>query len=338
MSKIQDLLQGRDEKLDYDKLLAKHEWVIKHSQKCIISPDSDGFLCALFMNHHLDWEVSGFYDGKVMLLKNGIRAQDCIFLDMEVYRKNIRSIGQHMVQYNKQKRPSTWDNFASCIQPNNLRNYDGYNDFRLKYPLATIHLLVSILSYTKKIQLPKSATWPLLFVDGTYQNLFGYPENVLNWLEYLRVKEEWNPLKTVFLNNEHYIHLAMKSMDEFFKRRDEISIPKQRGDRLKISDTDGMPVNSSLKGGEVSLDENAVGRAKRFIQLLHDYTGWRFEDRDWAWDGLIQRKFTKGILGSKDARLNNKSFTALLDRLPVSWAMTAGTTVEYTLEEPDNIL
>ena len=30
-------------------------------------------------------------------------------------------------------------------QLNNLRNYDGYNDFRLKYPLATIHFLIGIV-------------------------------------------------------------------------------------------------------------------------------------------------------------------------------------------------
>ena len=145
MSKIQYPLKCKVEQINYEWVIKRYPWIIKRGQNCILSPDSDGLLCGLFMSTYLDWKIKGFYDGKVMLVDKNISTKDCIFLDMEIFRKEIRSVGHHMAQFNKNKKPSNWDNFNNCIQPNNFRNYDGYNDFRLKYPLATIHLLIGIV-------------------------------------------------------------------------------------------------------------------------------------------------------------------------------------------------
>lgn len=62
------------------------------------------------MSNILDWKVKGFYDGKIILLEKGLSAKDCIFLDMEIFRKNVKSVGHHMVQFNKNRRPSNWSN------------------------------------------------------------------------------------------------------------------------------------------------------------------------------------------------------------------------------------
>lgn len=68
MARIQELLSGRDEKLDYYALLSQHPWIVEKEKKCILSPDSDGLLCGLLVTSVLDWRVCGFYDGKVMLV------------------------------------------------------------------------------------------------------------------------------------------------------------------------------------------------------------------------------------------------------------------------------
>lgn len=203
MAKIQQLLQGHQERIDYEGLIEKHPWIVQKNQQCILSPDSDGLLCGLFMSHILDWQIKGFYDGKVMVLKNGISAAECVFLDMEVYRNHIKSVGHHMVLYNANDIPENWLNFDNCIQANNMRCYDYLHTFRLKYPLATIHLLLGIISSQIKVEIPESAVFPLLFTDGTYQNLFTYPENVLNWLYYLVADDQHNPLRTVYTMELH---------------------------------------------------------------------------------------------------------------------------------------
>lgn len=187
---------------------------------CVLSPDSDGLLCGLFMSSYREWKIVGFYDGKVSLVNKNYLQEKPIFLDMEIFRKEIRSAGHHMLLVNKRHIPQEWNNFDSCIQPNNLRNYDGKNDFRLKYPLATIHMLVSIISYKyRNITIPESAIPALFFTDGVFNVLFKYPENVLNWLHYMRINEDWNPLKPIFENEKYSVFTLMQEMDRFFSKK-----------------------------------------------------------------------------------------------------------------------
>ena len=155
MSKTQKFLEGRDHKINYDDLVKKYPWIIKKNQKCILSPDSDGLLCGLFMSNALDWDIVGFYDGKVLTLKKGESVKDCIFLDMEIFRNYVKSLGHHMVLYNKRQTPKSWFNFDHCIQPNNIRGYDATKSFNLKYPFGAIHLILGIVGHKMKIEIKK---------------------------------------------------------------------------------------------------------------------------------------------------------------------------------------
>ena len=218
MAKIQELLSDKNQQIDYEKLIAENPWIVEENNNCILSPDSDGLLCGLFLSHFLGWKVVGFYDGKVLILKDGISCYDenTCFLDIEVWREGIKSMGHHMLLYNKRYKHDNWDrNFRNCIQPNLMRNYDGAKTFRLKYPLATIHLLLGIVGHRFEIEIPESAICPLLFTDGTYKVLFSYPENVMNWLNYLRVHEKGNTLSAIFLNKKYSVFRLMKAMDDF---------------------------------------------------------------------------------------------------------------------------
>ena len=187
MSNIQRLLENRhNDKINYKEIIEKYPWIVEKNHKAILSPDSDGLLCGLFMAHYFNWTIKGFYDGKVMLLKDGVKPKECIFLDMEIARSDIRSLGHHMLLLNKNSKPENWDtNFKNCIQPNNLREYDGKHNFRLKYPLATIHILMGIVNEHTSVALDENSIPALYFTDGVFNVLFSYPENVLNWLNFL---------------------------------------------------------------------------------------------------------------------------------------------------------
>ena len=337
MSKIQELLSGRTDKINYEEIIKNYPWIVERGQSCILSPDSDGLLCGLFMSTYLNWKVKGFYDGKVMLLDKNVSVKECVFLDMEVFRKNIKSVGHHMVQFNKRKKPSNWDNYKNCIQPNNLRDYDGYNDFRLKYPLATIHLLIGIVGSKIKFKIPETAIRALFFTDGTFNVLFKYPENVLNWLNYLRANEEQNPLKDVFENEKYSVFSLMKAMYEFFRKRDEISIVKERGDRLRISETDGTPANIEKYNNSYKINTEAKERIEKFIKILSNLTDWKYNPSSWTWENLRLYRFTKGDFAGSKIRLNNKTFEKFLSKKPLTWAMTSGQNIEYALEKPDKL-
>lgn len=178
-------------KLDYQKLFEQFSW-LKEANKTIISPDVDGFLCGLLVSYYLRWEIVGFYDGGRVLINKDIKDwRECVFLDMEIYQKNIRSIGNHLLLYNKNQKPQTWsDNFALCINPNNLRDFDKIHDFRKKYPFGTIHFLVCALENMGiKVYIPRNAVGIILFADGVFKNIMNYPENCIDWLEWLNAKE-----------------------------------------------------------------------------------------------------------------------------------------------------
>lgn len=337
MANIQDLLCDKDEKIDFDSIIENYPWIVEKDQNCILSPDSDGLLCGLLMSHLLNWKIKGFYDGKVMLLEKGLSAKDCIFLDMEIFREEIRSFGHHMLLYNINDVPSNWNQFKNSIQPNNLRDYDGCHVFRLKYPLGTIHMLLSIIAHYYDIDISEEAIAPLFFVDGTFNVLFKYPENVMNWLNYLRADEDSSPLKKIFMSEKYSIYGMMLEMDEFFRKRDEISITKERGDRLRISVKDGSPFNIIETDGNYSLEKDAVRRIKEFIGLLSHFTGWKFIEENWLWDEFELFKFTKRDFKGDGKNVNGTNFNELMLKNPLSWAMTSGQNIEYTLEEPDSL-
>lgn len=339
---INDLLKNKDERIDYDAVCQKYSWILARGNHCILSPDSDGLLCGLFMSRFLGWKIVGFYDGKISVVNKTYVDKNPIFLDIEIFRKEIRSMGHHMLLVNKRHVPDSWNNFDNCIQPNNLRNYDGKNNFRLKYPLATIHMLASIVAYKqgKSIVIPESAIPALFFTDGVFNVLFSYPENVLNWLKYLRIDEDWNPLKAIFENEKYSVFTLMKEMDKFFRKRDEISVKNERGDRLRISNKDGSPANiESPKSGLCAISEEAKNRIIEFIKILSEFTTWEYKTDDWqCWDKMKFSQFTKKDFKSDNKTITIQNFADFIKKKPLSWAMTSGDNIEYTLEAPDKLL
>jgi len=166
MTLLDDVMQSRD-RFDPEAVIEKHPWLAAQGQNCIISPDADGQLCALFLSNVLGWNIRGFYDGKAMVCSNGVSPRDCVFVDVEIFRHGVKSFGNHMLMFNSNRPPEDWDrNFANCLSMNNWRGHDR-RVFRRKYPFASIHFLLAILGTRHDIALPPSAAGPLLHADGT---------------------------------------------------------------------------------------------------------------------------------------------------------------------------
>lgn len=332
-----ELLDGQDDRIDYDRVLSAYPWVVEQGHDCIVSPDSDGLLCGLLMTNALNWRVRGFYDGKALVADNSIIPSECVFLDMEIFRSGIRSVGHHMLLYNKNQVPDSWCQFSDALSVNNLRNRDGLHDFRLKYPFGTIHFLLAIVARQAEVPCEPTAVAPLLFTDGTYKNLFGYTENCLNWLQYLRANESDSPLRSLFYEDTYTIHRLMRGMNDCWRTRDEISVSGQRGDRVSITNRGGRGevINMLTSGDGFDFDCQAKLRAERFLELLAEKTGWRYDPRWWCWQQWRLWRFTKRDFKQAKTRVRGDTFAEMLASRPLSFAMTANDNYEYTQEGPD---
>jgi hypothetical protein len=316
--------------IDYGALLQKYPWIAQRDQNCILSPDSDGLLCGLLMSFYLGWKVRGYYDGKILIIEDGFHASDCVFLDMEIFRPNIRSVGQHMVMYDKARLPPNWHHLDNCISANNLRNYDYKNDFKVKYPFGTIHLLLGVLGQGNNIPISKNAIGPLLYTDGTFKNQFNYPENCISWLNFLGASTENNPLQKVFQDPHYSIYELMLELKDFFSKISIIGGGKRGGDKIKISDSKGNSIN--LDPASRRLLPETQAQAENFIRMLAERTGWNFNPGHWSQGPYTVYKFKKGSIKPGKATYND-----LLAQDPVSLAIISGLSIEYTTDESGHL-
>ena len=315
--------------LDYKKIVNKFPWITEKGRYCVISPDCDGQLCALFMSEHLGWKVKGFYDGKVLLIEKGVDPTSVIYLDVEIYRENIYSIGQHMVLPNKNTPPSNWHNFKNCICANNLRELDAKNDFKNKYPFGTIHLLIAVVGSTMNLKKKQEIIAPLLYADGTFKNIFGYPENSLEWLRFIKAAKN-SILQEVFFTQQTSLAEQMEMMKKLFEMIHKIG-GRRGGEKIKISERGGGKTTSVMRdSAQAYIETEEVRKSEEILEILATFTGWKYNKQSWTWDNFNYFQLHKEILG------NTTSFNKrnkLLEVNPVSFAITATNRMEYTIDQ-----
>ena len=333
--------------IDYSNLLSQHTWIIEPNKQCVINADTDGFLCGLLLSHFLNWKIVGYYEGRVLALDASVDPKSCVYIDVEIYRKTVHSIGQHMVLYNKNHKPSNWDNFSSCINPNILRNFDHSSDFQRKYPFATAHLLISILNKAGIMNEINYASYPiLLFADGTYKNILGYVENCIDWFKFLQIDQKHHILNDLFFVKSFTLTELGKIMNEVFETRNlfnavvryvngvEIAVRGARsGHNLIMSDNAGQSVNLCINGdGSCDVYANEKERIVKFIKFLSSVTGHEYKDEAWMWNNLKVYLLTKKIIDPKNGggSMNILKFKSIMEGHALSIANTSTSVWEYT--------
>ena len=320
-------MRNDNEIIKYDLIKNKYSWLISKKQKAIISPDVDGILCGLFMSKYYDWDIVGFYDGKKLAIQKDLKPSECIFLDIEIYRKDIKSCGHHIILYHKDKKPKCFDEkISSCINPNIFRQYDAYKNFPQKYPLAMIHFLLCIISsidLNTKIEISETSITSLLYADGVFKNLLNYPENCIDWLNYLNAKEKSSPIYSIYiLFAKKRIANIIHDLEKIFLEFKKITGGRRGGDKINISDI--------LNG---SFADDSKRKIKELLSFLSNSTKWEYNPQKWILDNLKVLNFSKKI----NDKLNNKNFLKIIKQNPLSWAITATKQIEYILEKPDTI-
>lgn len=319
----------------FSQIPDRFPWLLRRELNCVLSPDCDGFLCGLLMSHLLDWKIRGFYNGRVLAVDESVNHRECVFLDMEIFRPNVRSVGQHMLMFDNRpgRLPANWGGFAQCVSPNNLRGFDFRDNFARKYPLATVHLLMAVLSARGfSVPAPSGAAAPLLYVDGTFKNTMNYPENCLDWLAEMDCENN-SALRAVFCAGGFSPLTLMREMDAFFSALRTVAA--KHPDKLILNNSKGEPAN---------LRDNAIvpaehDKAREFLSLLAKKTGWDFSPELWTcWKNLRIVRFECVNFNPKvtDKDPMNPGFkTRVEGGNPISWAITgAQRGAEMTLDHP----
>lgn len=321
------MAQDSSEKIDYHALLIKYPWIIERGHKCVISPDADGILCGLFMSQYLDWEVVGYYDnGKNLILKNGVGAQECVFLDTEIYRPNIRSIGQHISLLRRENTLINPENYKNCLNPNTLRGRTLKEKFSLKYPLGTIHLLLCIVGDRHAINFADDSFFVILQADGTINRFLDrYSENLYDWLLFLGVESPHNALRSIIRKEVNLMDLN-KEYVAYIQQ-----FVKTKKDKIPISER-GELIAESFNSSQTGFSESCTTAVKKYLEFLSRQTGWKFDEKKWIFDNFHLYQFTK-----RTVRPGVGTFNTAVRENFLSLAITAADIMEYTLELPDRL-
>jgi len=105
--------------------------------------------------------------------------------------------------------------------------------------------------------------------------------------------------------------------------------------------TDCSPFNIEQDTNSPSLkkiNDEAKDRAIRFIKILSKLTTWEFKETNWNWEKLNLYRFSKSDFKADKKNLNNTNYDEFIKKENLlSWAMTSGINIEYTIEEPDKM-
>ena len=87
---------------------------------------------------------------------------------------------------------------------------------------------------------------PLMYADGTFKNIFGYPENSLSWFHFLQATKN-DILREVFFTKQTSTAEQMEMMKNLFQTIREVGGATRGGEKIKISERSGKNIGASYK-------------------------------------------------------------------------------------------
>lgn len=145
---------------------------LEHSKNLVISPDMDGFMSAKLLSLYGGAQVVGAYDKNILILADDINPEECLFVDCDLNRKNLVSIGNHM----RLQRDGMSD---KSFNPNVHFGVTNYTD---KFPFATAFLI----AFATEVQTSPSDHIRMAYADSTLKNLENYSDNMRNWSDRMK--------------------------------------------------------------------------------------------------------------------------------------------------------
>lgn len=296
--------------MNYDQILQFYPWLIQRNQNAIISFDTDGWITGVLLSEILDWKIVGYYDSENLILKHGIQTDNCVFIDVEIFRNSKRSFGHHLIMYDFKNLPADFNHRTEKIfNPNFIRRFDTRNYYRRKYPLATFHLYDKILreSGIGSINLENdealSVVW---FIDGLSNFMDKYKPNIKEWSTYLKI------------DNEYWYQ-------EMYRRGQRNANALARQFINEVSRINNYSCLKRLNNFSVQHLESLVELITRKFQIENKFENFCSED-------YIMLNFNRIILN--DGIRTQQNFDTFWNSNPFSMSTYFQNSISYTLEEP----
>ena len=261
--------------------------LLRHNNKIIVNTDIDGILSAFVLCKYCNCEIVGFSNSAecVWWRSDEITSiYDAVYIDMYVPRKDILTIDQHIIAFDKAALHEIAA-LGTKLNPNidNPRTFLPNSSYYLKYPFGTIHYILAKLGKAG-ISVPfdlqkivstnygdvlKVADFILRADDAMTTSLYSnYVDNAKNWWWWLKDESKMSPnivSLTNYLNScvyESINVLGRKSaIATYFTR--EFGCDSPDGGFSSVTDQNGLVKNSvskyitfffDLLGGNGALD------------------------------------------------------------------------------------
>ncbi len=313
---VEYIAEQRGVPMDYEALAKKAPWLRERGHKMIVSSDLDGLLSGALLSWLLDWKVIGFYDAEniwVLFDHTDILGGEYVFVDHDICRREVISIGHHMLQYNPDiPVPAYAEPDARHVNPNLIRGFNADQHFDKKYPFATIHFLLccynawgNLASY----RIPREFLPLLLHVDSPMRSAVDYDENVLEWLDWLGSRE-------LDFDSPIYPLCAV------LRHTPPIRLLEWR-----------VAIRDKLYGGrrrqcEVNnpTDPQQWTNVRRLLDWVSEISQWAFEWPDFPNLAVQYLKLPRA-----SRHLSKKGFREVMEQSPFSFAITDTKTLNYSL-------
>ena len=247
-----------------NEIFHRFSWLDQKDHDMIVGTDFDGLFSAAFMHEKSGWQIIGLYDFENVWYSpeiSGKQLRKAIWMDLDVYHPQIRSIGHHILKYRlDDKIPHHHHSF----NPNLLRGiYHG--NFQRKYPLGSIHLLIWLFNH----KLPQNQLQKLLLwhPDSSWINgqSHRFRNNVKDWLH------DFVP-NSLMINT--FADIDTKSFEEEMQN---VFFPKIRKAGFSQGRGQVQSRHLKLRGYQCSFDnpDNCLRQLQNMFKLISQITGWK---------------------------------------------------------------
>lgn len=246
----------------------------------VIGDDLDSLLSAMYLYQRFGWPVVGVYcqytrlwhAGDATDFREKLLAGKLFAVDLDIYHAAIPSLGHHIIAC---ASDDELPGHTHSLNPNALRGFSIRQEFRRKYPLATIHLLLWLFEEKNLERAAEGLVW---LADSTFVNAQHYRDNVEEWVTRFF---QWPMLERMLpslqtLEFEQYMEKAILSR----MADNPLCIPGRSKYKSKHLGLNGFQCQFDPQGQQAALQS--------LLTLLADLSGWARLPLPARWGGCWQ--------------------------------------------------
>lgn len=290
----------------------------------IIGNDLDSLLSAGYLHQRFGWPVAGVYCGYNTLWYTGsaedfqkkLFAGKLLAVDLDICHGTVPSLGHHIIQLDAAEE---LPGHTHTLNPNVLAGRSVNRDFRWKYPLATIHLLLWLFDDDALAHRAAPLVW---LADSAFINAQHYSENVTGWVQQLLPLPAFEAVLPA-------LQTAVFEQD----LQKKLLIPLAQNTLCKpVPASNYRSKHLGINGFQAQFDRPDDPRIRDLLVRLHQLADWPllpFPDR---FDGSIRGKRFSATVS--DVQSTGLPFDAWLEQHNVfSYAFVFRDRINYTVLE-----